>query len=110
MAMWQGAPAPPWRTRSRPLTAGSSLSWHSSEYIGVRPGSNRGQTGVRPGSNLVAALLLPHDVEFGGVGDRHDGHDAGLNRIADDEIGGVGNATGHVQRDHIRPFLPDVLH
>src|SRR5208283_5536819 len=37
--------------------------------------------------------------ELGGVGDGHDGHDAGLDGVGDDEIGGVGNGTGHVETD-----------
>jgi uncharacterized protein (TIGR03435 family) len=46
---------------------------------------------------LVAAFQLAHQVELRRVGDRHHGHHAGLHRIADDEIGGIGNAAGHVQ-------------
>ena len=39
------------------------------------------------------------NAKFGGFRDGHDGHDAGLNGVGDDEIGGVGDASGHVETD-----------
>ena len=57
----------------------------------------------------VTSLLLAHDVELGGVGDRHHGHHAGLNRVGHDEVGHVGHAAGHVQRDHEQSLGADLL-
>src|SRR5262245_13120976 len=57
-------------------------------------------------SNSVPPFQLPHQVELRGVSDRHDCHDTGLHRIADDEICGIGNAAGHIQRDDAQAMRP----
>ena len=46
---------------------------------------------------LVAAAPLAVYVELGGVRDGHHGHYAALHRVADDEVGGVRDAAGHVE-------------
>ena len=38
--------------------------------------------------------------ELGGVGDGHHRHHASLYRVADHQVGGLGDATGHVQADY----------
>src|SRR5262245_52401166 len=58
-------------------------------------------------STSVPSTLLAADVELGGAGD---GHDGGLDRVGDDEIGGVGDAAGHVQGDDDDALLPDLTH
>jgi predicted NACHT family NTPase len=49
----------------------------------------------------------PCHVELGCVGYGHDRHDAGLNRVGDDEIGGLRDAAGHVQADHQQALRSD---
>lgn len=40
------------------------------------------------------------EVEFGSFGNRHHGHDTGLYRIGNYQIGGLRHAPGHIQTDH----------
>ena len=47
----------------------------------------------------IPPLPLPRDVEGRRVGDGHDGHHPGLQRIGHHQIGGIGHAAGHVEAD-----------
>ena len=49
------------------------------------------------GSTSVLPFQLLHQIEFRGVSDCHDSHHPCLDRIADDEVGGVGYAAGLIQ-------------
>src|SRR4051794_30975683 len=48
---------------------------------------------------LVAPAALPVEIEGRCVGDGHDGHRPGLDRVRDDQIDVVGDRADHVQRD-----------
>ena len=50
--------------------------------------------------DLKYPALQAIEGELGGFGDCHDGHDACLHRVADDEVRGIGDAAGHIQADH----------
>ena len=54
------------------------------------------------------AAMQPADVEAGCVRDRHHGHDAGLNGIGDNQIGGIGHAPSHIQADDEQPLRADL--
>src|SRR5215212_9731837 len=58
--------------------------------------------------SLIAATPLAADVEVSRRGDGHHGHYAGLDRVADDEVGSIRDATGHVQREHDDAFVTDL--
>ena len=48
---------------------------------------------------LEHAAFEAGDGEGGGIGDGHDGHDAGLTGSETTRSGGIGDATGHVEAD-----------
>src|SRR4051794_25113305 len=48
---------------------------------------------------LVTPAALPVEIEGRGVGNGHDGHRPGLDRVRDDQIDVVGDRADHVQRD-----------
>src|SRR5688572_10259926 len=39
----------------------------------------------------ISPVLLPSDIKLGGVGYRHNSHDTRLNRIADYQVGSIGD-------------------
>ncbi len=57
-------------------------------------------SGIGATLGLKYAALQALDGEFCGLGDGHDGHHTGLDRIGDYEVGGFRHAAGHVQADH----------
>ena len=50
------------------------------------------------------------DCEAGRIGNGHHGHDSCLNGVADDEIGSIGNAAGHIKADDQKPFAAHLAH
>src|SRR5918912_2632468 len=58
--------------------------------------------------SLIASTSLAVDIEVSRRGDGHHGHHAGLHRVADDEVGSIRDATGHVQREYDDPFVTDL--
>ena len=64
----------------------------------------------RRSRRLEHAALQALDGEARRVGHRHHRHHAGLHGIGDDEVGGVGDAAGHVQADHEQALRPHLAH
>src|ERR1035441_430282 len=60
-----------------------------------------------PHQSLKDAAFEALEGEFGGVGDGHHGHDAGLHGVGDHQVGGVGNTAGHVQADDQKALAAD---
>src|SRR5438067_7922810 len=60
--------------------------------------------------SLKAAATHVLDRELRRVGDEHDGHHAGLDRIAHHDIRGVGHRAGHISAENENPCLSDLAH
>ena len=54
--------------------------------------------------------MLASEVELRGVRDRHDRHRAGLHRIRNDEVGGLGYRADHIQCDDGNAMLAQLPH
>jgi len=73
--------------------------------VGMRRLPIGAQDTILPHARLERPTFQALWVELGGIGDCHYGHHAGLDAIADDEVGRIGDAAGHVQADDEQSFF-----